>query len=284
MNLWVETTQRCDWLPPKGEFATMKVVQLPRRGIHPLPAILAESSFPFYLFRAHREVDPHTNIAVTPAAPAEEDDELWQSLQSTLKGIATRIAQGDQVHYIGSLEYREGIPVRRWDFSSWARLGKPILREFSTPAARSVRLWIDNACPDVVRPHRRRWRRFVEWWRPTEAVHEPFERLLALAAASIESLARTGAAVTLSLTNQESSQPLRCEAGGDTSDLLIALANLERVDVQRRAAIEFPIGNVAVSVADTVAISDRGIGARAGDRHGVAKSSGGGFRAHQGSS
>lgn len=235
MDLWVETTGKCDWLPPDAEFATMKEVRLPRRGIHPLPAVLVESYFPYYLFRARREVDPQTNIAVTPAAPTGDDDELWQSLQSTLKGIATRISQGDQVHYIGSLEYREGIPVRRWDFSSWARLGKPILREFSTPAAKSVRLWIDNACADVPRRRRRGWRRLLQRWRPTESVHEPFERLLGLAAASIQTLTRTGAAVTLSLTNQEMSLPLRCEAGGDPSDLLIALANLERVDPQSQS-------------------------------------------------
>ncbi len=230
MNLWVETSGRCDWLPPNAEFATMKEVRLPRRGIHPLPAILVESYFPFYLFRAHRMVDPRTSIAVTPAAPSDEDDELWRSLHSTLKGIAMRISQGDQVHYIGSLEYREGIPVRRWDFSSWARLGKPILREFSTPAARSVRLWIDTACPDAPRPLRGRSWQFVPWWRPSEVSHEPFERLLVLAAGSIQTLVRTGAAVTLSLTSHESRMPIRCEAGGDPSELLIALADLERVD------------------------------------------------------
>ena len=230
MNLWVETAARCDWLPPDGEFSTIKEVRLTHRGIHPLPAILVESYFPFYLFRAYRRVDPCTNIAVTPATSIAEDDELWRSLQTTLKGIATRMAQGDQVHYIGSLEYREGIPVRRWDFSSWARLGKPILREFSTPAARSVRLWIDNACPDVPRHRISLWRRWVAWIHPSEPLHEPFERMLALAAASILTLTRNGAAVTLSLTCDESSTPLRCEAGGDPGELLIALASLGRVE------------------------------------------------------
>lgn len=230
MNLWVETTGECDWLPPGGEFETIKEVRLPRRGIHPLPAVLVESYFPFYLFRAHCEVDPRTNIAVTPAAITDEDDELWRSLRTTLIGIAMRISQGDQVHYIGSREYREGIPVRRWDFSSWARLGKPILREFSTPAARSVRLWIDNACPDVTHARPRPWQRLVPGGRPVQPMHEPFERILGLAAASILSLTRTGAAVTLSLTGDDSSTPLRCEAGGDPSELLIALAAVERID------------------------------------------------------
>ncbi|WP_246112792.1 DUF58 domain-containing protein [Allorhodopirellula solitaria] len=229
MNLWFEAQERCDWLPPAGEFQTLKDVRFLHRGIHPLPTILAESYFPFYLFRAHRHVDPKAEIAVTPAAIDGEDDELWRSLQSTLKGIATRISQGEQVHYIGSLEYREGIPVRRWDFSSWARLGKPILREFSTPAAQSVRIWIDNAAPEIPHPQRRRWHRSSPWWRPNEVIHEPFERILALAASSIQTLTRTGAAVTLSLTSDESGVPLRCEAGGDPSELLIALATVERV-------------------------------------------------------
>lgn len=236
MNLWVETIGKCDWLPPEAEFAMIKELRLARRGIHPLPAILVESYFPFYLFRAHREIDPRIHIAVTPAPISDEDDELWRSLRTTLKGIATRISQGDQVHYIGSLEYREGIPVRRWDFSSWARLGKPILREFSTPAARSVRLWIDNVCADVARPRPRIGGRLAAWARPVEHAHEPFERILSLAAASIQTLARTGAAVTLSVTSNDSSSALRCEAGGDPSELLIALAALERIDPSSQSA------------------------------------------------
>ena len=35
------------------------------------------------------------------------------------------------LEYVGSREYRPGMPVRRWDFASWARLGHPAVREFS---------------------------------------------------------------------------------------------------------------------------------------------------------
>ncbi len=230
MDLRVETGLPCDWLAPGGEFPAVKEVQLAKRGIWPIPPIVVESYFPFYLFRTRREFDSNTLIAVTPATLSSDHDELWRMLQTTLKGIAARIAQGDQVHYIGSREYREGISVRRWDFSSWARLGRPILREFSTPAARSVCIWVDNACVDFQPPRRPFYRGLLPPWRRLDEVHKPLERVLSLAASSIETLVRGGSAVTLSITHDPSHRSLRCEAGGDPSELFIALASIARVD------------------------------------------------------
>jgi uncharacterized protein (DUF58 family) len=230
MDLRVEAGLPCDWLAPGGEFPAVKEVLLEKRGIWPLPPIVVESYFPFYLFRTRREFDSNTLIAVTPASLSGDDDELWRTLQTTLKGIAARIAQGDQVHYIGSREYREGISVRRWDFSSWARLGRPILREFSTPAARSICIWVDNACADSQNSRRPFYRRLLSLGRRVEKANEPFERVLSLAASSIDTLVRGGSAVTLSITHDPLYRSLRCEAGGDPSELFIALASVNRVD------------------------------------------------------
>lgn len=229
MDLWIERNQRCDWLPPGGETSALKDVTFQRRGLHPLPVIEVDCFFPFYLFRTHLNVDPNTTIAVTPKPLSSEDDEHWRTLQNTLRGIATRISQGEQIHYIGSCEYREGVPVRRWDFSSWARLGKPIVREFSTPAARSISIWVNNVCDDEPRSRERWTRRISSWSRTNENTHEPFERILSIAASSIETLTRNGAAVTLWVTQDDRLQAFRCEAGSDPSDLLIALATLEPI-------------------------------------------------------
>jgi len=229
MDLRIEGRQNCEWVAPSGEIAVMKEVLFRERGIQRLPPIRVDSYFPFYLFRTTCEVDPATSIAVTPAPLLSENDELWRTLESTLKGIATRLSQGAQVHYIGSIEYREGMPVRRWDFSSWARLGKPILREFSTPAARSVSIWIDNAC-EAISQRGSGWSGQIFTSRDQHDLHPPLERILSLAASSIETLIRNGAAVTLWITPNERLLSLRCEAGGDPSELLISLASLGRVE------------------------------------------------------
>ncbi|MCM2371031.1 DUF58 domain-containing protein [Aporhodopirellula aestuarii] len=228
MDLWIEGNQRCDWLQPEGETAAVVDVSFHKRGLQSLRPIEVDSYFPFYLFRTHLKIDTSTTIAVTPQPLSTDDDDLWRMVQTTLRSIASQISQGAQMNYVGSCEYREGVPVRRWDFSSWARLGKPIVREFSTPAARSVTIWINHVCADVAHPRRNWFQSILGWNRPETSSHEPFERILSIAASSIETLTRNGAAVTLWFSQDGVLKTLRCEAGGDPSELLVALASLER--------------------------------------------------------
>ncbi|EMI57650.1 protein containing DUF58 [Rhodopirellula sallentina SM41] len=238
MDLWIERDQRCDWLPPGDETMALQDVCYQHRGLQPLPATRVECYFPFYLFRTRTHVDSNTTIAVTPKPLSSDDDEHWRTLQNTLRGIATRISQGEQTHYIGSCEYREGIQVRRWDFASWARLGKPIVREFSSPATRSVSIWVDNVCNVTERAKTHWTRRFVSRAETPDAIHEPFERILSIAASSIETLTRNGAAVTLWLDQGGHMESFRCEAGGDPSELLIALASLRWITAEEAVGQE----------------------------------------------
>jgi hypothetical protein len=193
-------------------------------------------------------------IMVTPQRLASENDSQWRALETTLKGVASRAAQGDQIHYIGSREYREGVPVRNWDFSSWARLGKPILREFSSPASRSVRIVVDNirssefkvglkAPANTTPTGDEDWLEafrlgllasFSSWRRQPEQLDPSFERILSLAASSVETLVRNGAAVVLQFVHSPSEKDVatmyRCEAGADPSEVLIALGNAKLYD------------------------------------------------------
>lgn len=249
MDLVIEKTRTVRTLPQGDGVAFIQNLRFLRRGSRQLPPLLVESFFPFHLFRTRRWVDANTTIMVTPTRLNTEDDAHWRTLEFTLKGIASRAAQGDQIHYIGSREYREGVPVRHWDFSAWARLGKPIIREFSSPASRSVRIVVDNvgsdnigpsesklSSPDGNRDHLESIRmkilaRFVSWRRSRELPDPSFERILSLAASSIEILVRNGAAVTLQFVHQPPDRVIatvyQCEAGGDPSELLVALGSAE---------------------------------------------------------
>ena len=46
--------------------------------------------------------------------------------------------------YVGNREYQVGMPVRRWDYSSWARTGKPTVREFREYQRGSAVLFVDG--------------------------------------------------------------------------------------------------------------------------------------------
>ncbi len=68
-------------------------------------------------------------------------------------GWSHKLLSGDALDYTGSREYQVGMPVRRWDFTSWARLGRPIVREFQSPSIQLVTLIVDTS-----REHRHRRR------------------------------------------------------------------------------------------------------------------------------
>ncbi|SMP63214.1 Protein of unknown function DUF58 [Neorhodopirellula lusitana] len=244
MDLIFEQTHHCRYVGSLGEVAITPTLRFSRRGKHALPAILVDSYFPFYLFRERQWVASDASIVVTPKRLFREQDSDWLELELTLKGLASQAAQGDQIHYIGSREYREGVPVRRWDFSSWARLGKPILREFSTPAAKSVRVVIDcvrpqSASPDSDVESSGRLSRWLQKCKPTskeEAAKETgsdtdFEHALSLAAAAVETLVQSGAAVVLEVRSMgdanDRPQLYRCEAGSDPVELLVVLGNAQ---------------------------------------------------------
>jgi uncharacterized protein (DUF58 family) len=116
-----------------------------RRGLHHLPPLLIQSTFPFYLFRWRKTIFLDAEIAVTPVPLDEEHHQAARQVLSAVGGWARRLLAGDASEYAGSREYQSGMSVRRWDFASWARLGRPIVREFQSPSVRSMNLIIDTA-------------------------------------------------------------------------------------------------------------------------------------------
>ena len=75
--------------------------------------------------------------------------------------------------YIGNREYQEGMPVRRWDYSSWARTGKPIVREYREQQRGTATIFIDNFFDENAK-------------QPVE----DFEALLSLATAIVDALSK----------------------------------------------------------------------------------------------
>ncbi len=119
-----------------------------RRGIQTLPDVVVTTTFPFHLFRCRQVIAANTTIAVTPRPLVGDEDVASQALLHAVGGWSHRLLSGDALDYTGSREYQPGMPVRRWDFSSWARLGRPIVREFQSPSMQSVFLLVDTGVAD----------------------------------------------------------------------------------------------------------------------------------------
>lgn len=228
------------WVPDIAPGATSTIEQsltFLRRGVHEMPPVRVESLFPFQLFRSTQWLDSGESMVITPRRLDWDSEMAWQVIHASLRGLAVGLSQGDHQHYVGSLEYRAGMPVRRWDFASWARLGRPILREFNSAAKQTVTVFIDTTPveSDAAVTPMSRWRRYAD------DEDASLERLLSIASAGLETLVGANVQVRLVvpwqapsvIQSQERNGKLRsvlCEGASDPTPLLMALAEAEPVD------------------------------------------------------
>ncbi len=194
-----------------------------RRGVHALPDLVVTSMFPFHLFRSTRLYPSETYIAVTPRLLSGDDDTLARALLNSLGGWSRKLLSGDALDYTGSREYEVGMPVRRWDFPSWARLGRPIVREFQSPSIQMVTLIVDTSVDaDSLKQDRE---------------DQPLlERVLSLAATAVIDLTRKTVRVRMYVTSESptSFDPVESpQSIPDSESLLIRLAAAESVSIDK---------------------------------------------------
>jgi uncharacterized protein (DUF58 family) len=191
-------------------------VQPHARGVYRWPDLEVTSTFPLNLARFQHRMSLNRTIHVYPAfdrlraVPAP----LARVLTSP-EVTMTQTRSGGSSDYLGSREYQAGLPVRRWDFRSWARLGRPVVREYSEAQERSFGVLLDNRVMGG------------------EPAGERFERLLEFAAAVLDLLderrenlcwlATTQAFYRLGGTSRESQRRIWL-------DVLAALQPDERLD------------------------------------------------------
>lgn len=142
--------------PPRSvaELASHETIQLEmtarplQRGVLKLPDVRTTSTFPLNLLRVGRTSEVSAQLIVLPSyrplAKLDLSRLAFKDVGEQLQHVALAGQGGD---YFGSREYVPGIPVRRWDYSSWARLGQPVLREFAEPQQPTVAIAVDNCYP-----------------------------------------------------------------------------------------------------------------------------------------
>ena len=194
---WIAPRDYIARIPPGCQSSSRHEMVYSTRGIHQLPQAYVESLFPFSLFRATVRYDLDTSLPVTPRPLADDEFSLTHPALSRAIGKWVCIASGDMMEYSGSREYQSGMPVLRWDFASWARLGRPIVREFSTQTQASVALVVDTSFNPAGGHETRREKTL----RKTQRA-EQLEQLLSLAATLIGKLSRHAIRVTMGLTSE----------------------------------------------------------------------------------
>lgn len=118
-----------------------------RRGLHSLPPPRAYSTFPFNLTRDGRSRAQASSVLVLPHFHPLAALDVPIGTRYQPGGIALTSNVGESPEYIGNREYVAGDAARRIDHRSWARLAKPVVREYQEEYYCRVALVLDTFVP-----------------------------------------------------------------------------------------------------------------------------------------
>jgi len=137
----------------RGAGAVLPVTLIARRrGVYRLPAVHIHSTFPFNLMRFGGCKLPAQSVTVFPAYRSLEHLDIPQSQRFQPGGVLLTARVGDSMEYIGNREYTPGEPVRRLDARAWARLGRPVVREYQEEYSCRIAIILDTFVPGWRRP------------------------------------------------------------------------------------------------------------------------------------
>ncbi len=121
-----------------------------RRGRFPLVSVQVHSTFPFNLMRFGGCEIPLPALTVIPSYESLD----YCHVPTGTRGRPTHPApllgaKGDSPEYVGNREYVLGEAAVRLDFRAWARLGRPVVREYQDEYSFRCALMLDTWQPDT---------------------------------------------------------------------------------------------------------------------------------------
>ncbi|MFN7139162.1 MAG: DUF58 domain-containing protein [Limisphaerales bacterium] len=117
-------------VPPKGTAeATLELVPI-KRGFLRLEGFIVLVPDPFGIFRAVRRVTQPQTLLVLPKRYALPPVELPGKTKYQPGGVSMASSIGESEEFVALRDYREGDPLRHIHWRSFAKLGKPVVKEF----------------------------------------------------------------------------------------------------------------------------------------------------------
>jgi uncharacterized protein (DUF58 family) len=117
-------------LPPNREVEVRGELMPLRRGILRFEGVTIARPDPLGLFRAFRKVRSTQTTLVLPKRYPLPPISLPGSMRYQAGGVALASHVGQSEEFVALRDYRYGDPVRHIHWRSWAKLGKPVVREF----------------------------------------------------------------------------------------------------------------------------------------------------------
>jgi hypothetical protein len=117
-------------VPPNEEVEVQVLVTPLRRGLLRLEGLTLARTDPFGLFRAFAKLALPETVLILPKRYPLPPIALPGTMKFQEGGVALASNVGQSDEFVALREYRHGDPLRRIHWRSWARIGKPIVREF----------------------------------------------------------------------------------------------------------------------------------------------------------
>jgi len=116
---------------PGGAECSIEAELMPlRRGLLRLTGTTVACPDPFGLFRSLRKIPRQQSVLILPKRYTMPAFDLPGSMKYQLGGVSLASSVGESEEFVALREYRPGDPLRRMHWKSFAKLGKPIVKEY----------------------------------------------------------------------------------------------------------------------------------------------------------
>ncbi len=117
-------------LPPRGVIEVRPSVVPLRRGRATLAGVTITRPDPFGLFKSQVKIPAEGSLLVLPKRYKVPDVRLPGTRKYQSGGVALASSVADSEEFISLRDYRPGDPLRHIHWKSWAKAGKPIVKEY----------------------------------------------------------------------------------------------------------------------------------------------------------
>jgi hypothetical protein len=117
-------------VPPHGELEITAQMVPFRRGYLPLPSLIIACPDPMGLFKSVVRIPAQQTVLVLPKRYPLPPVRLPGSRRYQPGGMTLASSVGESEEFMSVRDYRPGDPIRRIHWKSWARVGRPIVKEY----------------------------------------------------------------------------------------------------------------------------------------------------------
>jgi len=117
-------------IPPGQEMEVRVEVRPLRRGVLRFTGVTLARTDPVGLFRALRTVPLPQTVLILPRRYPLPAIALPGTVKYQEGGVALAASVGQSEEYVALRDYRHGDPLRHIHWRSWARVGRPVVKEF----------------------------------------------------------------------------------------------------------------------------------------------------------